>query len=249
MTLRANMELLKESFPKLWQKFSELEVTLDKNLVGLVTNKEGHTTLQIEKTYIHDKKNPLQEGTAFIEQFENINNHSDILFYGIGLGYHIKAFVEHYPDKPFSIYEPIPEVFHHFLCHTDLKRFPLHLVKYFDLENKPDDPDRFFSNMVKRIRSSILIIDLPAYRSIFPQKRQAFFSSFENHLRERCTSLATYSTFQKRWTINSIKNFIQVLNSPNILLAKKDFFKNTPALLVASGPSLEAEIENLKNQG
>lgn len=49
MTLRANMELLKESFPKLWQKFSELEVTLDKNLVGLVTNKEGHTTLQIEK--------------------------------------------------------------------------------------------------------------------------------------------------------------------------------------------------------
>jgi YrbI family 3-deoxy-D-manno-octulosonate 8-phosphate phosphatase len=246
MVLRANMELLKESFPEIWQKFSELEATLDKDLVGAVTNKEGITTLQIEKEYIHDKKNPLQEGIAFIEQFDNINNHSDILFYGIGLGYHIKAFVERYPNKPFSIYEPVPEVFYQFLCNTDLKQFPLHLVKYFYLENKPDDPDKFFIKMVKRIRSSILIIDLPAYRSIFPQKRQAFFSSFENHLKERCNSLATYSTFQKRWTINSVKNFIQVLNSPNILLEKKDFFKNKPALLVASGPSLEAEIENLK---
>ncbi|MFZ3131145.1 MAG: 6-hydroxymethylpterin diphosphokinase MptE-like protein [Desulfosporosinus sp.] len=246
MVLRTNMELLKASFPELWQKFSELETTLDKELVKAVTNKEGHTTLQVEKNYIHDKKNPLQEGIAFIKQFENINNHSDILFYGIGLGYHIKAFLERYPNKPFSIYEPIPEVFHHFLCHIDLKQFPLHLVKYFYLENKPDDPDMFFSNLVKRIRSSILIIDLPAYRSIFTQKRQAFFSSFENHLRERRDSLAAYSTFQKRWTINSIKNFIEVLNSPNILLEKKDFFKNKPALLVASGPSLEAEIENLK---
>lgn len=246
MALRANMEILKESFPELWQKFSEQEDTLDKDLVGPVTNKEGLTTLQVENNYIHDKKNPLQEGIAFIEQFDNINNHSDILFYGIGLGYHIKAFVERYPNKPFSIYEPVPEVFYQFLCHTDLKQFSLHLVKYFYLENKPDDPDKFFSNLVKRIRSSILIIDLPAYRSIFPQKRQGFFSSFENHLRDRCNSLATYSAFQKRWTINSVKNFIQVLNSPNILLEKKDFFKNTPALLVASGPSLEAEIENLK---
>ena len=246
MALRANMELLKESFPEIWQKFSELETTLDKELVRAITNKEGLTTLQVENNYIHDKKNPLQEGIAFIEQFDNINNHSDILFYGIGLGYHIKAFVERYPNKPFSIYEPVPEVFYQFLCHTDLKQFSLHLVKYFYLENKPDDPDKFFSNLVKRIRSSILIIDLPAYRSIFPQKRQGFFSSFENHLRDRCNSLATYSAFQKRWTINSVKNFIQVLNSPNILLEKKDFFKNTPALLVASGPSLEAEIENLK---
>lgn len=246
MRLRANMEILKESFLGIWQRFSELEVTLDKDLVEAVTNKEGITTLLVEKNYIHDRKNPIQEGIAFIEQFDSIDNHSDILFYGIGMGYHIQAFVERYPGKPFSIYEPVPEVFYQFLCHADLKQFPLHLVKYFYLENKPDDPDRFFSNMVKRIRSSILIIDLPAYQSIFPQKRQAFFSQFENHLKERCNSLATYSAFQKRWTINSVKNFIQVLNSPNILLEKKDFFKNKPAVLVASGPSLESEIENLK---
>lgn len=246
MPLQANMEILKESFPEIWQKFTDLEATLDTDLVEVVTNIEGITTLQVENNYIHDNKNPLQEERNFIEQFDSINNHSDILFYGIGLGYHIKAFVERYPAKPFSIYEPVPEVFYRFLCHIDLKQFPLHLVKYFYLENKPDDPDKFFTNLVKRIRSSILIIDLPAYRTIFPLKRQTFFSSFENHLKERCNSLATYSTFQKRWTINSVKNFIQVLNSPNILLEKKDYFRNKPALLVASGPSLEAEIENLK---
>jgi YrbI family 3-deoxy-D-manno-octulosonate 8-phosphate phosphatase len=246
MALLANMEILKEPFPEIWQEFINFEATLDKDLVRVVTNKEGLSTLQVEKQYIHDFKNPLQEGKAFIEQFVNIDNHSDILFYGIGLGYHIKAFAELYPDKPFSVYEPVPEVFYRFLCHTDLKQFPLHLVKYLYLENKPDDPDQFFFNLVKRIRSSILIIDLPAYRSIFPQKCQAFFSQFEKHLKDRCNSLAASSTFQKRWTINSLKNFTQVLNSSNLLLEKKDFFKNKPVLLVASGPSLEAELENLK---
>ena len=38
-----------------------------------------------------------------------------------------------------------------------------------------------------------------------------------------------------------------VLNSPNILLKNKDHFLQQPAIMVASGPSLEDEIENLQD--
>lgn len=47
------------------------------------------------------------------------------------------------------------------------------------------------------------------------------YTEFENQINERRNSLATVAEFQKRWTINSIKNLIQVLNSPNILLEKQ----------------------------
>ncbi len=39
------------------------------------------------------------------------------------------------------------------------------------------------------------------------------------------------------------ENFKEVLNTPNVLLEKKDQFKGKPAILVAAGPSLNEEIE------
>ncbi len=246
MTLQANLDILKNSFPEIWQKISELEPTLDKSLVRVVTNKKEVPILQVGQVYIHHRKNPRQEAKNFIEQFKNIPKHSDILFYGVGLGYHIRAYAEKYPDKSFSIYEPIPEVFYQFLCNTDLKQFPLHLVKNIYLESSQDDPDKFCNHLIKRVKKSILIIDLPAYSGICPQKHQAFFNQFAIHLDERRIALGPYVTFQKRWTTNAVKNFTHVLNNPNILLEKKNCFANKAAILVASGPSLEEEIENLK---
>jgi len=244
--LAANLEVLKDRFPEAWQKICDLETALDKSLVRAVTNKKGLTTLQVGQVYFHDQQNPRQEAQNFLEQYKNIPEHSDILFYGVGLGYHIKAYAEKYPDKPFAIYEPVPEVFYQFLCHTDLRQFPLHLVKSIYLESGHDDPEKFCSYLVKRIKKSILIIDYPVYRGIFPQKHEAFFSHFTRHLNERRIMLSPYVSFQKRWTINTLKNFTHILNSPNILLEKKGCFIRKPAILVSSGPSLAEELENLK---
>src|SRR5690606_2967005 len=49
-----------------------------------------------------------------------------------------------------------------------------------------------------------------------------------------------------RWILNSMKNFKEVLSTPNILLEKRGAFKDKPAILVAAGPSLNEEIENIR---
>ncbi|MDD3023738.1 MAG: DUF115 domain-containing protein [Syntrophomonadaceae bacterium] len=246
MAYIANMEILKKSFPELWQTMSDIEDKLDGNLVRLVRSKQSVTNLKVRKQLVHDKENPQQEAKDLIGQFQNIEEHSDILFYGIGMGYQLKAFAEQYPNTPFSVYEPVPEVFYQFLCHVDLKELPLNLLRNIYLESKPEDLHLYSSTIVKKIRSSILIIELPSYQSIFPEKRQSFFNNFANLIEEHRHSVTTYSAFQKHWAINSLRNFTQVLNTPDIVLEKKDCFLCKPALLVASGPSLEEEIENLK---
>lgn len=246
MAFIENMEILKESFPDVWAKMSELEGKLDKDLVKTISTRDGTQILKVGKQFIHDKKVPLSEAENIIKQFNNVKEHSDILFYGMGMGYHIKAFVDQYPGLSFSIYEPVPEVFYQFLCNADLKQMPLHLLKNIYIENCPEDPNIFCGQYVRKISNSVMVIDLPAYRTIFPDKHKTFFAEFEKQINERRLSVATNSTFQKRWTINSLKNFIQVLNSPNILVEKKGYFRNKPAILVAAGPSLEEEIGNLR---
>jgi len=247
-----NLKLLKDSYPDVWEKMCSVGKTLNQDLVQLITNKKGIANLQIKQMVIHDKNNPAQEAKNLIKRQKNIEEHSDILFYGIGLGYVIQAFNHEYPHKPFSIYEPIPEIFYHFLAQIDLTKFPRHILKNIYIETQPADVEQFCSTYVKTISYSGIIIELPAYAKIFPEKRRHFFTVFENHIRERSVSINTLYSFEKRWTINSTKNLIEVLKSPNILLEQKDQFIGKPAIMVAAGPSLEDELENLqkiKNEG
>ncbi|WP_368293723.1 hypothetical protein [Dehalobacter sp. TBBPA1] len=172
-----NMDILKASFPNAWEKVAKMEAVLDKELIKMVTAKNSLPNLKVKDKYLHNQKNPRMEALAFIDQFKNMDNYAEILFYGIGLGYQLKAFMERYPDKPFSVYEPVPEIFYQFLVQADLQEYPPHLLRNIYIEELPDDPNLFCFKLVKKIRSSILIIDLPFYKEAFPEKRQAFFLS------------------------------------------------------------------------
>ncbi|MGE5396108.1 MAG: 6-hydroxymethylpterin diphosphokinase MptE-like protein, partial [Chitinophagales bacterium] len=246
MAFLENMEILKTSFPDVWQAMMEIESRLNKDLARVVFNKQGLPVLKVGKHYVHDKNQPQQEAKNFIEQFQNVKDHPDILFYGLGLGYQIKAFVEQYPNTPFSIYEPVAEIFYEFLSQVDLKEFPFNLIKNIYLERKTQDLEEYTALIAGSIRNSVMIMELPAYQVIFPEKRKAFFTLFENLIGDRRNLVATHTVFQKRWTINSLKNFIQVFTTPDVVLEKKGCFQNKPALLVASGPSLDEELENVK---
>ena len=65
-------------------------------------------------------------------------------------------------------------------------------------------------------------------------------------LKNKRSGIRTDYAFQERWILNSMKNFKEVLSTPNILLEKKGQFKDKPAILVAAGPSLNEEIENIR---
>ncbi|MDD3893898.1 MAG: DUF115 domain-containing protein [Syntrophomonadaceae bacterium] len=247
MAFAENMEILKQAFPDVWQKLSGTEDKLiNSSLVKVVPGKKNVPNLKIKKKLVHNQDDPVQEAENFIGNFKDVKLYTDIAFYGVGLGYHIMAFIKQYPDTPFAIYEPVPEVLYQFLCCVDLNDLPLHLLKNIYLESSMEDLNKSVSMIVRQTRRSILIIELPSYQQIFPQKRNTFFERFKELIEERQNLLATLAAFQKRWTINSINNLSCVLNSPNIVLNKKGYFSGIPAILAASGPSLPEEISELK---
>lgn len=249
MILVDNIVFMKERFPLIWEAYRANESLQDEELVTVEPSKvENYPSLSVNKDnrsyYIHSRYNPEREVSAIIDNYDG-DDYEHIIFYGVGLGYHILEFLEKYPHVTFSIYEPVPEVFHSFLTHFKLKYLPLNRLQEIIVETSPQDAGVFLQRAIK-MQKNILFFDLPSYRNIFTEKHSMFLSLFKDIVSSRRSAVATDYAFEKRWIINSLLNFKEVLSTPNIIVEKAGAFQDKPAILVAAGPSLDYEIENLR---
>jgi hypothetical protein len=251
MILVDNIVFMKEKFPLVWEAYRANEASQNEALIVKQASKiDNYPTLAVNKDnssyFIHSRYNPEREVGAILDN-HNGNEYEHVIFYGLGLGYHIAEFLERYPNLTFSIYEPVPEVFAAYLSHFHLRDLPERRLQDIMVESSPDDAKAFLDRVVKRQYKHILFLDLPSYKGIFPEEYTRFVSLFKDIAKNRRTNLATNVAFEKRWIVNSLLNFKSVLNTPNILVERAGHFKNQPAILVAAGPSLDYEIDNLKH--
>lgn len=251
-----NINILKLTYPQTWEKLKSLEESIDMDLIQVEETRRGDKTLWIEKegkkTYLHSKYNPIREAEAIIAEYENVEEDNTVIFYGTGLGYHIDIFLKKHPNINYYIYEPIPEMLYTYLSHKSLKKLPSLNLKDIILADNEEETRSFFNHILDKTRENFIYIPLNSHRNIYIEEYNQFIKIFKETLKDKKSSIGTNLKFQERWILNSMKNFGEVLSTPNILLEKKGEFKNKPAILVAAGPSLNEEIENIryiKNNG
>lgn len=250
MILVDNIVFMKDHFPLVWEAYREAEAGQDEHLLEAISTRvDNCPTLCVHREsrsyYLHSRYDPLREAQTVIDNID-ASGYDHVVFYGIGLGYHIQAFLEKHPHISFSIYEPVPEVFKAYLSHFDLRDLPQRRLHEIAVETSPQDAQAFLQRTIAQIQKNILFVDLPSYRNAFPEQHSAFLKLFQEIVSERRSSLATNVAFEKRWVINSLLNFKAVLDTPNILAERAGYFKDQPAILVSAGPSLDYEIENLR---
>ena len=245
-----NINILKLTYPRTWQKLKSLEDSLDMDSIQIKETKKGYKTLWVEKNnkkaYLHSKYNPIREAETIVNQYSNIEDNTTIIFYGVGLGYHIDLFLKKYPNVNYYIYEPIPEILYAYLSYKPLKKLPSLNLKDIVLADNKLETIKFFDNIINKTSDNFICIPLNSHKNIYAKKYNQFIELFKETLKDKKTSIGTNLIFQERWILNSMKNFGEVLNTPNILLEKKGEFKDKPAMLVAAGPSLNEEIENIR---
>ncbi len=250
MILIDNINILKSAYPSIWNRLKPLEDTMDNSLFQIEETRRGDKTICIEKDnrklYLHSRYNPIREAEAIIEEYEGMEPDTTVIFYGTGLGYHIDLFLQKHPDINYYIYEPIPEMLYTYLSYNSLKRLPSLKLKDIILADNELDIKKFFNKLVDKTNDKFIHIVLNSHRNIFTKEYNEFLELFKETIKDKKTSIGTNLAFQERWILNSMKNFKEVLNTPNILLEKKGAFKDKPVILVAAGPSLNEEIENLK---
>lgn len=215
------------------------------------TSRAGTPTLKLDidgKTqYIHSKYDPEKEAERLISQLENIGNTKHILFVGSGLGYHIQRFTEQYPTMKFSIYEPNEEVLVSYLSNRKLNDLPLNNLGSIFTGSDESKLHHEIAELLKSSNSQLRIYILPVYESLYGDQIKVIMQKALKSLKDKRSSLITNLSFQKRWTVNSIKNFPTVLRTPNILHdIDRSAFEGKPAIIVAAGPSLNEEFVNLR---
>lgn len=250
MLLVDNINILKNIYPYTFDRIKSLEETMDKKLLRVEETRKGDKTLSVvkkgKKTHIHSRYNPIREAEAIIEEYKEIEEGTTVIFYGTGLGYHIDLFLEKYPDVNYYIYEPVPEMLYTYLSSKSIKDLPGKNLKNIVLGNNREETLKFLNSLIDKNRGNVLLIELPIHKQIFNRQYKDFLELFKTIIKDKRSGIHTNYAFQERWILNSMKNFKEVLNTPNILLEKKDQFKDKPAILVAAGPSLNEEIENIR---
>ncbi|MGE4589820.1 MAG: motility associated factor glycosyltransferase family protein [Acidaminococcaceae bacterium] len=248
--LADNILFLRDRYPAVYQAVKSWEESESDSKAFVEEAKDGNLTLKYVRDeqviYVHSKYNPQREAQTVVDKLsadQVIDENSHVVFYGIGLGYHIETFLAQYPQASYSIIEPSAEIFACYLDHKILKKS---LSKNLMMLQCGNQAEILYAKAVQSKDKNLLICELPAYTQIFTAEYTAFLSEFKRIIKEQRSALHTNLAYKKRWVINSVNNLKVVLKTPNILLEDHDFCKGKSALLVAAGPSLDLEIENIK---
>ncbi|MFD2442723.1 motility associated factor glycosyltransferase family protein [Bacillus sp. CGMCC 1.16607] len=249
--LLENIKLLGQYAQDAFNTLNNYEQNRQEAYSDVFESKSGQKTLQVlvngSMQLLHSKYDPKNEAERFIAQFrDNIDQYDHVLFYGVGLGYHIKVFMTQFPNFTFSLYEPEVEIFYQFMNYFHLEELPLARLKDVLIETSREKGKLFITSKMNHIQERVLIVTLPSYERVFKEKFQLFLEDFKSVLDLKRKSHIVNRNFSARWTLNSLLNLPTTTTTPNIFDGFDYCFKDKPLVIVSAGPSLEEEYDNLR---
>lgn len=197
--------------------------------------------------YVYSKYNIRREVEKWLESIKKkIDQSQYILLIGWGLGYHIHALLREFPHKKYFIYEPSSELFSLSMSHIDFSDIINHsniISMAVGIENI--SVHNFLDEFTECVSESFVELSIPSYSNIFKDEINLFTSEAIKMTKMKRSNLATYYTHSRNWVSNIISNLEYIAKFPNINFLE-DTFNNKPAIIVGSGPSLQYDLEILR---
>lgn len=252
-----NMEVLQMCRPAFYKKYHTYKADTDEaaQLDGIesVTARDGERALVVEKDGVKYRLNsmyrPGTEAEKWCSQYDFQNLSMNILMFGIGNGLFMEKMMEKVgQDTKVYLYEPSPAIFEHLLHEKDMTGYFRNENIFFYIEgvNEKD----FFFDLAARTHWSNLLTQVdcfhPGYNKLFPESYQKFSDWILNCNVTEVVNRNTGVHFAKPLTENALRNLCYVPDSNHLLELILAFPKDVPAIIVAAGPSLDKNIEELK---
>ncbi|GIQ69978.1 hypothetical protein XYCOK13_28020 [Xylanibacillus composti] len=246
-----NLIIFREYYPNLYRILRNK--TRDSLKYELMDSRSGLRTLQYTNkdkqilTPIHSKYDPMNEAEKWIgQQYDKLARSRHIIIYGFGLGYHIEKLIYEFPDVNLYIYEPDIEIMLASMEARDLSSILKHSrIISFAVGNEEQVRRSFLQGVLNHIKDSVEVLQLPSYSKLFAEQINQMNEDMQKSIMDVRGSMHTAMKYQNEWTENILKNMPKVLTS-NSMGSLKNVFKDTPAIIVGSGPSLAADIEYIR---
>lgn len=251
-----NKECIKRFKPSFYKQFFNKKVRLSEKVVEnieSISTKDGELAIKLiaegKEHRLNSVYHPKEEARRWIEQYEFHNLKITVTMFGFGNGVFVNAIIEKLKDGDLLlIYEPSIDMFFHVLEHYDLTSiFKLNNVHLWVEGVNEED---FGVNLKGAISMANYKNQIHCYH---PKYDNIFLESYKNYLKSVQegytfvgTNINTQKYFSKLFMVNSLKN-LQFLKNSTTLNDIKAFIPNhAPAVLIAAGPSVEANIIHLK---
>ncbi|NQX61924.1 motility associated factor glycosyltransferase family protein [Paenibacillus qinlingensis] len=250
MIYEKNLNKLKDKFPAVYNALLNLSSKYKLSEMQVSMAKDGNPTLAVEVNgnmmQLLSKYNPVVEAEQFVASIESTSDYRHVVFFGCGLGYHIEMFNKKHPDLSYTILEPFPDLFHEYIKCRLLDQLSFSKLKDIFLLYEEADISNYLRYIVDTYHGGSVLVIHPAYSRLFPEITQQVNKQYKESFSNKIQSIQINATYEKRWVVNSLINFPTILQTPDIMIDTKETFNDKPVVLVAAGPSLEEELDNLR---
>ncbi|MFH1148444.1 MAG: 6-hydroxymethylpterin diphosphokinase MptE-like protein [Pseudomonadota bacterium] len=210
-----------------------------------------------DAVFLYDNESPLDYCRKYFDGL-NTRHAPIVVFLGFGLGFHLYLFMRFYADKwgtkKIIVIEEDPDLFRLALQTVDLREILTH--PHIDLF-----VGESLESVLIRIQKAVIwkwesfgymrttkVIPLPSHIVLNPDYYMRAVSTIRTAFREAMFLFGNDPTDSFVGLDNLLGNLSQVVANPGInLLFEK--FRNRPAVIVASGPSLSKNMDQLREIG
>ncbi|MGA1847648.1 6-hydroxymethylpterin diphosphokinase MptE-like protein [Deferribacter abyssi] len=250
--LKKNLSLFEKYRPSIYNMLKAVELNNNYKKVLSKQTQNLPNLLHIPTgMLLYNSDNPLLQVTTLIKN-KNIKVPQLTLFFGFGLGYELLTFLQNFatPDTTMIVVEPDLELFRKAIELVDfediIKDKRIHFILGSNIEN-------LFLTLRKIIDQGNLKLYVKAINIIENDLvftlHKKYFTNFMQTLREVVKEILLHYGNDPWDSLigieNTFLNIKEIINYPGIKDLKENF-KNKPGIVVATGPSLNKNIHQLK---
>ncbi|MBN1057657.1 motility associated factor glycosyltransferase family protein [Clostridium botulinum] len=240
---KKNLIALQEHYLELYKTIID---TNEEKKIEKVDSRNGMANLIIDNEFwIHSRYNPQNEAEKWVDNI-NIQDEDTIITIGLGLGYYLENLINRYKDKKIIIIEPNIEIFKNMLDVIDITKFIESENVVFMVGLLPYVVRKLISEYLKENKiKRVYISEMPIYRKINADYIEELYEEIDKALFQFISNIATEVAFSQMWLNNTIRLLKCINEIPNVKNIEYRFSK-VPVVIVSAGPSLEKNMELLK---
>ncbi|MCM1083002.1 MAG: DUF115 domain-containing protein [Clostridium sp.] len=253
MVYEDNLKMLKNEYRILYDAISsEKGMELPANVHIEAARKEGNVVVYHDHSkdiYLNSQYNPYNEANRYMAEYFDMPDESICIMFGLSNGYYADAYIKNAKENTKCIiYEPSKEIFIEVIKHIDIKNLLSSDRIYIVVEGINDE--NLFYIMDKWLQIYNVdynkIVCTPKYDEIFYDSHEMFLKKIQEIYEKFYAFKNTEVIDGKQFVKNGIKNMVFFPGCRSGAELQDIFPEDMPAVVVSSGPSLEKNIELLK---
>lgn len=253
MVYEKNLEALKKYYKPIYDIITDKTFLWNRQLVSVDKARDGESMViyhaDDRDIYLNSRYNPTNEAQRYMEETYNLPDETAFSIFGLASGVYVRTLLEKKKhDIWILIYEPSIEVF-------------MSLMEQVDMTWLLENPkigltvDGLNTEWYGTCLHNVIGLNnlytscymaCPKYKTLFTPAYERFVRAFDDETLYQNTRINTYSKYGKSLCYNGIHNLQFLPNCRSGVDYKDIFTRDVPGIIVSAGPSLEKNIDLLK---